>query len=143
MGKFLEPPDIFTKFIYQIAMADVRHYAIADMMFKVSQSFSVNMQTACYQMLHNTGPPVHVLSISASSQCLGADLPIYSPAYFSHFLLIQVQTCIDKYRSQFISCTYLHPPSANLPTTSTRVDQNISYSAKLSFGVLISIGVLM
>ena len=49
----------------------------------------------------------------------------------------------DEYRSQFIYCTFLHPPSADLPITSTCVAHNFPYSDKIFVGVWISIGVLM
>ena len=82
--------------------------------------------------------PLHIVSISYSSKCRparwiqvppfihsaflhplygakcqSADLPIYSPAYFLTHLNADL---LDEYRFQFIYCTFLHPPSADLPT---------------------------
>ena len=82
------------------------------------------------------------------TKCWPADLPTYSPAYFPHFLLIQVQTCqmntcpsssiVHFCILQVLTCW-----PADLPTTSTCVAHNCPYSAKLFFVVLTFIGVLM
>ena len=89
--------------------------------------------------------PSSMFYISRPLKCWHADMPTCPSSFIVHFCILQVPTChmntdpTIHLLSIFIEhCTFLHPPSADLPATSTHVAHNFLYSIELCFGVLIS-----